>query len=142
MAATLATARAQVEERLIDPTNLIYATATLDEALKAALGEISNAYGSAVALKDLDGAAATTFDDEDLIALITGAAAYALRFRTIEKYEEASPTREDLDEIARIAAVTMEEFQGLLTHIRLRRFQESLENPYTSWDWDEGDSFS
>ena len=142
MAATLATARDQLESRLVDSTNLIFSTATLDEAFRASIAEVSAAYGSAVTLKDLDSAASTTFDDADLITVITGAHAYALRFRMIDRFEEASPIREHPEDLAQWANDMMNEFQGLLTHIRLRRFQESIDNPYTAWDWEDGDNFT
>jgi hypothetical protein len=33
-------------------------------------------------------------------------------------------------------------FQSLLTQIRLRRFAESTDTPYSQWEWDEGTDFS
>ncbi len=47
MAHTLASVRDQLENRLADSTNLIFSTAVLDESIRAALNEISNAYGTA-----------------------------------------------------------------------------------------------
>ena len=134
MAITLATARDQLETRLVDATNLIFATSTLDEAFRASLGEVSNTYGSDVTLKDLDSAPATTFDDVDFVAVMVGATAFALRFRLFNKFEEVSPIREHPEDLAKWATEAMEEFQGLLTHIRLRRFQESSDHPYTAWE--------
>ena len=142
MSATLSTTRDQVETRLQDSTNLIFSTSTIDEALRASLNELSNAYGLAQTLKDLDLAASTTFDDVDQNTLIVGAVAYALRFRLVGKFEEASPVRERPEDLARWATEFMEEFQSLLTHIRLRRFHESVDHPYSRWDWDEGADFS
>ena len=142
MSATLATARDQVEMRLQDNANLIFSSDTIDEALRASLGELSNAYGAAVTLKDLDGALLTTFDDLDLHTLLVGTAAYCLRFRLVGKFEEASPIREHPEDLARWATEFMEEFHGLLTHVRLRRFHQAVESPYSQWDWEEGKAFS
>lgn len=142
MPITLSTVRDQVEARLVDSGNLIYTTATLDEAIRAALAEMSSAYGSAQTLDDLDSATATSFDDVDLHTLCVGAVAFALRSRFFQKYEEASPDREDPDDLADAATRVMDEFLALLTHVRLRRFQEAVDHPYAVWDWDENeDSF-
>ncbi|MBW1932970.1 MAG: hypothetical protein JRI56_08150 [Deltaproteobacteria bacterium] len=142
MSATLATARDQVEMRLQDNANLIFSSDTIDEALRASLGELSNAYGAAVTLKDLDGALLTTFDDLDLHTLLVGAVAYCTRFRLVGKFEEASPIREHPEDLARWATEFMEEFHGLLTHVRLRRFHQAVGSPYSQWDWEEGKAFS
>lgn len=141
MPITLATFRDQLELRLADTTNLIYATASLDEAIRAALGDLSSAYGSAVQLENLDGAADSTFDEVDLHPLLVGATAYALRFRLYERIEDAVPNQESPEDLARWATDTMNEFQALLTHVRLRRFYESIDPPYSQWEWDESSEF-
>jgi len=142
MAHTLATVRDQLENRLEDATNLVFSTAVLDEALRAALNEISNAYGEALSLDGLDAASETTFDDLDLNALVVGAMAYACRFRLMAKFEEASPVREHPEDLAVWATQFMHEFLALVSLIKLRIFQESTSNPYDDWEWDEGSGFS
>lgn len=142
MSITLSTVRDQVESRLVDSSNLIYATTTLDEAIRSALAELSSAYGSAQTLKDLDSATATTFDDVDLHTLCVGSLAYALRTRLFQQYEEPFSSREHPEDLIKFATETMNEFQALLTHIRLRRFQEAVDTPYSVWEWEEGDDFS
>lgn len=142
MAHTLATVRDMLENRLVDSTNLFFATAVLDESIRAALNEVSTAYGTALTLNGLDGAAATTFEDIDLNALVVGAMAYACRFRLIDKYEEASPVREHPEDLAKWATDFMQDFLSLTTGIRLRIFQESSNTPHAAWDWDEGDNFT
>ena len=142
MPPTLSTARDQVEMRLQDAANLIFSTDTIDEALRAALSDLSNTYSTTVTLKDLDGALLTTFDDLDLHTLLVGAVAYCTRFRLVGKFEEASPIREHPEDLARWATEFMEEFHGLLTHVRLRRFHQAVESPYSQWDWEEGKAFS
>lgn len=142
MAYSLTSVRDQLENRLVDATNLIFSTAVLDESIRAALGEISNAYGAVQTLTGLDAAAATTFADLDLNALVVGAMAYACRFRLMDKFEEASPAREQPDDLAGWTTEFMNDFLSQVTGIRLRKFQESTSTPHDQWEWDEGDDFS
>jgi len=142
MSITLSAIRDQVETRLSDSSNLIFATSTLDEAIRAALSEIATAYGSDLTLEDLDSATATTMEDQDQNALITGAVAFALRFRLIGKFEEAFPDRNNPENLASAATAVMNHFQSMLIQIRLRRFQSASDHPYTAWDWDEGSDFT
>ncbi len=142
MAHTLATVRDQLENRLEDSTNLIFSTALLDEAIRAALNDLSAAYGSALTLNGLDGAAATNFDDVDLNTLLVGAMGYTCHFRQIGKFEEASPVREHPEDLANWASRFMDDFEALICSVKLRKFQESTDSPISQWDWEEGDSFS
>ena len=142
MAHTLATVRDQLENRLEDATNLIFSTTALDEAIRASLNELSNAYGSAQTLNGLDAAAATTFSDLDLNTLVVGAMAYACRFRLMSKFEEASPVREHPEDLAKWTETFMSEFENLIYQIKLRKFQESTSSPISAWEWDEGDDFT
>lgn len=141
MAITLATVRDQVETHLTDSTNLIFSTAQLDEAIRSALAEISNSYGSVQTLDGLDGETDTSIDERDLVALVIGSTAHALRFRMYRNYEEANPEEDDPIALAKFTEEFRKLFQGLLTHIGLRRFQESTDVPYSAWDWDEEDTF-
>ena len=141
MTATLSTARDQVEIRLQDITNLIWTSDTIDEALRSALGDLSTAYGSVLALKDLDGAASTTYEEIDHNTLLVGAVAYAMRFRLIKRFDQAFPIREDPEDLAEGGISQLKHFQSLLTQVRLRRFSESADSPYSQWEWDEGSHF-
>ena len=142
MTASLASVRDQVENRLIDASNLIFSTNALDEAIRAALGDLSSVHGSVLTLNGLDGASATIFEDLDLNTLVVGSVAYALRFRLVGKFEEASPIREHPEDLAKWATDFMSEFQALLTQVKLRLFQKSADHPHSQWEWEEGDSFS
>jgi len=142
MAHTLASVRDQLENRLEDSTNLVFSTAILDEAIRAALNDLSAAYGSALTLNGLDGAAATNFADVDLNTLLVGAMGYSCHFRQIGKFEEASPVREHPEELANWASRFMDDFVNLVYQIKLRKFQESTTSPISAWEWDEGDDFS
>jgi hypothetical protein len=142
MTATLSTARDQVEIHLQDLTNLIWSTTTIDEAMRAALAELGNAYGASLSLEGLDGALLTTYDELDHNTLLVGTVAYALRFRLVDKIDLASPTRVENQVLLKHAALQMAMFQSLLTQVRLRRFAVSGDCPYSQWEWDEGRTFS
>lgn len=141
MAHTLASVRDQLETNLLDTTNLIWSTAILDEAIRAALLDLSRVYGQAVTLKDLDSALTTTFDDLDVYVLIRGAVAFALTFRAVGRYEEATPEPKLAPSFAINAQETMHEFRAMLTLTDLRLKQESSNNPYSAWDWEESGGF-
>jgi hypothetical protein len=90
----------------------------------------------------LDAAVITTVEDIDTQVLLTGALAYAIRFRVMGRFEEATPEDLQPEEMARWADETMNRFQSELTAVRMRRFQESTDHPYAAWEWEEGRDFS
>jgi hypothetical protein len=141
MPATLTTAKAQLTEQLSDLTNLVWSSTALEETLRESLAELSKVYGEALSLNGLDGAVSTTFDELDTHVLISGGLAYAIRFRVMGRFEEAS--HEDLqpEEMARWAEAAMNKFQSELTQVRMRRFQETSDHPYSPWEWEEGRGF-
>jgi len=141
MTATLASTKDQLETQLSALSNLVWSSTALEEALRASLAEIARTYGSAVALSGLDGASSTTLEDIDTHVLIIGGVAYAARFRVMGRFEEATPEDLQSEDMTRWATETMAKFQTALTRIRLRRFQESTDIPYSPWDWDEGRAF-
>ena len=142
MSIDLTSCRTQLSQRLQDTSNLIYSTGTLDESLRSALADLSASYGSAQTLDGLDGETSTTFSSLDLHTFLVGGVAYSLRSRFTGKLDEPNPSREKPGALADQAASVMKEFQSLLHHIRVRRFQETTDHPYSLWDWDEGDDFS
>jgi hypothetical protein len=137
MTATLATARDRVEMYLGDSSNLIYSTATIDEALRSALAELSTVHGTALTLNGLDTAVATTLPDIDEFALIIGAVAYALQFRNAARLEDAMPQAAEPDQIRLSADEFREHFNYQLKQIKRRLLQESSDHPHEEWDWDE-----
>ncbi len=90
MAVDLATTRGRVAVYLMDTGNKIWDTGTLDEGLRQALGGLGRALGVAVALKDLDGAPATTLDGKYLDMLVQGAAGHAAQSRALDRIELVS----------------------------------------------------
>ena len=128
MPATLITAKAQLAEQLSDITNLIWSSSALEEVMRESLAELSKAYGEALTLNGLDGAVSTTFDELDTHVLISGGLAYAIRFRVMGRFEEASPEDLQPEEMARWAEAAMNKFQSELTLVRMRKFQESSDH--------------
>lgn len=142
MTITLSTLRDWVALALGDATNLIWSAETLDQAIRAALAEISGAYGTMVTLNGLDGATETTLEEADIQVLVLGATAYALTSRVSDRFEEASPVREDIDALIKHRDKTMAAFQEQLEGVRLRKFQEAEDAPYSAWEWEEGQGFA
>ena len=142
MTITLSTLRDWVELALGDTTNLIWSTETLEQAIRAALAALSGAYGATLTLNGLDAATTTTLEEGDVQTLVLGATAYALASRVAERFEEASPVREDIDALVKNRDQTMAEFQDQLEQVRLRKIQEAEEVPYAAWDWEEGEGFA
>jgi hypothetical protein len=141
MAPTLATLRDQVELNLMDTSNLIWSTTVLDEAIRAALAQLSRVYGELQTLKDLDAATETTFDDLDAYVLIKGAVAYALTFRSVGRYEESTPEPTLVPGFALMAEEAMAEFRSLLTLVDLRLKQTSGNTPWGDWKYTERGKF-
>jgi hypothetical protein len=141
MAYTLTTVRDEIEVNLLDTTNLIWSTTIIDEAIRAALIDLSRVYGSAQTLNGLDAAIATTFEDQDVYVLIRGAVAYCLTFRAVGRYEEASPEPKLAPSFAINAQATMQEFRAMLMVTDLRLKQLSADVPYSSWTWEENGGF-
>jgi len=142
MTTTLTTVRDWVELALGDTTNLIWSTETLDQAMRAALAALSGFYGATLTLNGLDSATETTLVAADVQTLVLGATAYALASRVAERFEEASPVREDIDAMVKNRDKTMAEFQMQLEQIRLRKIQGAEDAPYSAWDWEEGEGFA
>jgi hypothetical protein len=128
--------------RLQDIANLIWTADTIDEALRAALGDLSNAYGVSLTLKDLDSEAETSYEAIDHNTLLVGAVANALRFRLVKRFDQTYPQRENPEGLANWATIQMNLFQSLLMQTRLRRFSESTDHPFSAWEWEEGKDFS
>lgn len=117
MAHTLTTIRDQVEINLMDTANLVWSTPILDEAIRAALMDISRAYDDVLDLQGLDGALTTTLADLDAYVLVKGAAAHALVFRVVGRYEEATPEPGITPHLAKMAEFTMGQFRRYLARI-------------------------
>lgn len=142
MSATLASVQALVETNLLDSSNYIYPEVLIQQAIRTSLAEISTIYGAALLLENLDGAASTTIAEVDVPVLVLGATVYCLVFRISQRYEEATPAREDIEDLVKAKDKVQELYQDQIYQIKLRTFQESTDHPHTQWEWDEGTEFS
>ena len=142
MTITLSTLRDWVELTLGDTTNLIWSTEALDQAMRAALAALSGAYGATLTLNGLDSATTTTLEEGDMQTLVLGASAHALASRVAERFEEASPVREDIDALVKNRDQTMAQYQMQLEQVRLRKIQGAEDAPYAAWAWEEGEGFA
>ena len=141
MAATLTNMKTRLAEQLADLANLVWSPSNLEEALRSSLAELSKAYGETLTLDGLDSATTTSLEERDAHVLLSGALAYAVRFRVMGRFEEASPGDPQPEEMAGWAVDAMNKFQAALTRVRLRWFQESTDHPYSQWEWEEGRGF-
>ena len=114
---TLATFKAQVERNLMDTTNLVWPAAIIEEAIRASLSEISRAYDEVLTINQLDGQITTTVETLDFYLLVKGAVAFALLFRTVGRFEEASPEPTLAPALATVAEQRMKEFRYYLMPI-------------------------
>jgi hypothetical protein len=137
MANDLAGIRDRVELYLMDVNNKSWDTATLDEALKQALSDLSGAAGAALAIKDLDAAAATTVENQDLATLIHGAAAYAASSRAVKRTEMVSIGEGIQITLKAWTTVAMEIFKDRLKTITQRKLHTSSTAPHSPMEWEE-----
>ena len=142
MSSTLATVQALVETNLLDSSNYIYPEVLIQQAIRTSLAEISTIYGAALLLEDLDAAASTTILEVDVPVLVLGSTVYCLVFRISQRYEEASPVREQIDDLVKAKDKVQDLYQDQIYQIKLRKFQESTDHPHSEWDWVEGDGFT
>lgn len=135
--ATLSAIRDRVERGLMDTSNLIWASADLDEAIRRALSRISLACGGArQTLNGLDGATVTSLQEEDELVLLTGAEFYAAFSRALDRMEspnlnEDAPLR-FLEWLGRIG----KRYTDQLELLRRRRLQTGA-SPVGALEWDE-----
>lgn len=141
MAYSVLDLREIVELHLLDATNLIWSTTIIDQAIRAALADLSHVYGHPLTLTGLDGALENNFDDLDVFVIVHGAVGYALTFRVVGRYEEATPEPALVPSVAAEAKNAMVEFRAMLKISDLRLKQTSTNPPHAPWAWTEDGGF-
>ncbi len=124
---------------LADSGSTLWTIAEKDEALRLALADFSRCAGAALAIEDLDSAAATTLDQLDEALLIRGAAAYAARTRALARSQApnlAQSMPANLLEWAKNLAYT---YDLELKKVRGRYLNQSTASPSSPLTWDESD---
>ena len=141
MAIALVGIRDNVETALFDSTNLVWSTDVIDQAIRSALGIISHYYGEELTLNGLDGAAASIIEDKDGAILTNGAIAYCLEYRITDRYEEATPDRENIYDLVKHKNEVMELFNNQLILIKKRKFELSTDSPNSEWELIEPEGY-
>jgi hypothetical protein len=119
MSLTLATAKTSIEIHLHDVSNLIFSETTLEEAIRSALRALNRIRDDTLTISGLDGAASTTVTATDEQAIIDGGVAYALNFRAVGLFDEATPDEDLPEEFSDLAQKRMNDFLSLLTQLEL-----------------------
>ena len=114
---TLAQIIDKVEINLLDETNLIWSVPVVTEAIRAALTDLSRIRGTVLTLNGLDGAVSTTLADLDHYVVVRGAVAYALLFRVVGRFEEATPEPKIAPSLAAHAEQSMQVYREQLALI-------------------------
>jgi len=122
---------------LMDTRHTSWDADTLDEALRLALVNISQAAGTALTVQGLAGGDETTLTEADQGALITGAAGYAGRARALDLAEKVSAGPNAQAALAEFARTQMELFQEQLGQIQQRTLHTAAGAPYQALLWDE-----
>jgi hypothetical protein len=130
-----------VEITLSDTGNLIFNTTEITQAVRMTLSDISLTYGSELTLEDLDAAVATTIEDIDITTLVYGSATYCIGFRVEQRYEQAVPVREDIDDLSKVHSLWVKHYGLRLVDIKLRLMAESENSPFSQWDYEEDNTF-
>ena len=119
MSLTLATAKTTLQTHLQDLTSLIFSAATLEEAIRSSLRALNRVSDPDFTISGLDGAASTTITTTEEQLIIEGGVAYALTFRVVDLFEDASPDEDLPKEFSDFAQARMNAFLSLLTQIEL-----------------------
>jgi hypothetical protein len=123
--------RTMVRALLADAEAACFENTLVDQAARQALGEMGRVYGAALAVKDLDSAAATTLEAEDVPALVLGSAGYALRSRCVDLSEMHTPGDAVPPALGEASQVFLAAFGAALESIRQHRLRTSAAVPYT-----------
>jgi len=140
MANDLAEVKLWLQAMLMDTGSKSWDSGTLDNSIRLALIDLSQANGAALTLKDLDSAAATTVAALDKGILLIGAAAYALHSRAVDLAEKAGAGAQPQVDLAVFAASQEALFRNMLDNRRKKGFQTSSSAPQSTWEWDEEDA--
>ena len=133
----LTTLRDRIEAGLMDSSNRSWDTGTLDEAIKLALADLSQAYGSTLTVKDLASAASTTVDVLDENTLVLGSQAYAASSRAVNRTEKVNLGQDGAPALAAWARLRMQLFEDWLAKVTARMLHSSSAAPHGQMDWTE-----
>jgi hypothetical protein len=134
---TLTNLRTRLAASLADDTSLVFTEAITTEAIRRALEELSNVYGTQLTIAGLDGATETTLADKDIPCLLTGAAGRAVNAIVVSRFTTFTPSLMDDVKLTLRGDKLMTEFRYLLDDLRVEGLQIADVPPHTPVEWDE-----
>lgn len=134
---TLTDLRTRLAASLADDTSLVFTEAIYTEAIRGALEEIGNVYGTQLTIEGLDGATATTLPDKDIPCLLTGAAGRAVNAIVVSRYTTFNTSLMDDVKLTLRGDKLMTEFRYMLDDLRAEGMQIADIPPHAPLEWDE-----
>jgi hypothetical protein len=129
--------RTRLAASLADDTSLVFTEAIYTEAIRRALEDIGDVYGTQLTIAGLDGATATTLQDKDIPCLLTGAAGRAVNAIVVSRYTTFTTSLMDDVKLTLRGDKLMTEFRYLLDDLRAEGMQIADVPPHTPVEWDE-----
>ena len=129
--------RTRLAASLADDTSLVFTEAIYTEAIRRALEDIGDVYGTQLTIAGLDGATATTLQDKDIPCLLTGAAGRAVNAIVVSRYTPFTTSLMDDVKLTLRGDKLMTEFRYLLDDLRAEGMQIADVPPHTPVEWDE-----
>jgi len=134
---TLTDLRTRLAASLADDTSLVFTESITTEAIRRALEQISNIYGTQLTIEDLDEADETTLDDKDIPCLLTGAAGRAVNAIVASHLTIFTPNIQKEVNLMLRGDKLMTEFRYLLNDLRAEGMQIADIPPHAPVEWDE-----
>ena len=127
----------RLEERIRTSGDYLIPSTTVTEAIKGALGKISEVYGSAQTIEGLDLATETSLEEVDFEVLLMGAELQILVSLLAGHFTDFSGMiipEKAMNERIRQGQKVFEEARD---RIRRRLMEKSTDSPHSEWEWDE-----
>ncbi len=127
----------RLEERIRTSGDYLLPATTLTEAIRSALGKISEVYGSVLTMEGLDLATVTTLEAIDLETLLLGAELQILISLLAGHFTDFSGMilpEEAMNERIRQGQKVFEDARN---RIRRRLMEKSSDAPHSAFEWEE-----
>ncbi len=118
---------------------MVVSSTALTEAIRSAVGRLSEAYGSAQTLEGLDSAAATTVETLDYETLLIGAELQILGSLHTGHFSDFSGSIEQEQQLDLRIKEIQKYFEEARDRIRKRLMQKSADSPFSEWEMDESE---
>jgi hypothetical protein len=134
---TLTDLRTRLAASLADDTSLVFTETITTEAIRQALEQIGNIYGTELTIEGLDEADETTLDDKDIPCLLTGAAGHAINAIVASHFTIFTPNIQNEVNLMLRGDKLMVEFRYMLDDLRVEGMQTAPDPPNSPIEWDE-----